>query len=77
MTGTLFVADFVLRASHTGSNSGVGRATKKATLLGSSVFSDAMLKAEEFEFQETDIMTKMMDEIPSITFLEWAYKFIE
>ncbi|MBA0608818.1 hypothetical protein Godav_020999 [Gossypium davidsonii] len=81
MSENLFVVD----ASPTTSNIGIGRATKKNgvkilendtnktsyknTLIGNSFCSNPVLKEEAFALQEGDVLTEMTDGIPSITYL--------
>ncbi|PPD67060.1 hypothetical protein GOBAR_DD36062 [Gossypium barbadense] len=55
----------------------MAKVSYKNTLIRSSTTSDSPQNVEDFELQEGDVMTEMIDGILSITFSERVHKFIE
>ncbi|KAH1038555.1 hypothetical protein J1N35_040298 [Gossypium stocksii] len=87
MSGTLPVAGFVISVNLVGSNASIGHAIKKVRRWPD-LLSDIddprveengrkLPEVEDFELQQGDVTTKMIDGIPSITFSERVHKFIE
>lgn len=55
----------------------MAKVSYKNILIGSSSTFNSSQKMEDFEHQESDVTTKMVDEISSITLFERVHKFIE
>ncbi|MBA0872939.1 hypothetical protein Goshw_023771 [Gossypium schwendimanii] len=55
----------------------MAKVSYKNTLIRSLTTSDSPQNVEDFELQEGDVMTEMIDGIPSINFFERVHKFIE
>ncbi|MBA0792811.1 hypothetical protein Gohar_017279, partial [Gossypium harknessii] len=89
MEETLSPVDFVVGTDSASSNSGMGRATKKTEtmnmarisnktkLMGDSVSHNSMVDLEEdFELQDGDVTTVLVDGVPSIIFFDRVQQFI-
>nr|KJB67678.1 hypothetical protein B456_010G203300 [Gossypium raimondii] len=62
----MFMVEFAMGANSSGSKSNVGRETKKNVSM-----------EEDFALMDSDVITKMVDGVPSITFSNRVHEYIE
>ncbi|MBA0615800.1 hypothetical protein Godav_015910 [Gossypium davidsonii] len=77
-SATLPTVDFTADANSSGSNSGVGRAMKKVNLVRTSSEKEQnVFMEEDFALTKGDVLTEMVEGVPSITFLDRVQEYIE
>ncbi|MBA0800745.1 hypothetical protein Gohar_011162 [Gossypium harknessii] len=77
-SATLPTVDLTAGANSSGSNSGVGRAMKKVNLVSASSEKEQnVFMEEDFTLTKGDVLTKMVEGVPSITFLDRVQEYIE
>ncbi|MBA0856950.1 hypothetical protein Goshw_005210 [Gossypium schwendimanii] len=70
-SATLPTVDLTVGANSSGSNSGVGRAMKKVNLVSASSEKEQnVFMEEDFALTKGDVLTEMVEGVPSITFLD-------
>ncbi|KAB2078722.1 hypothetical protein E1A91_A06G185000v1 [Gossypium mustelinum] len=62
----MFMVEFAMSANSSGSKSDVGQETNKNVSM-----------EEDFALMDGDVITKMVDGVPSITFLNHVHEYIE